>query len=71
MTHLAIMEQKVQRVPITARIKFDAQENLLRIVASLLPKAGNTNNASSGKIIETLLLREDALDYVEQQLFPD
>ncbi len=39
------------------------------MVANLLKKAKNTNEASTGKIIEALLLHKDAQKYAEEKIF--
>jgi len=65
------MKQRIQRQQITARINEDAFDRLTVMVVYFLKKTGNRNTASQGKILETLLLREDALRYVEQKIFSE
>jgi len=65
------MKQRIQRQQITARINEDAFDRLTEMVVYFLKKTGNRNTAAQGKILETLLLREDALRYVEQKIFSE
>ena len=61
---------KEQRFPITVRINKKAWKRLHNWSKRLLDKhAGSpTRQFSEGKIVETLLLKEDARQYVEEQL---
>lgn len=61
---------KLQRIPVTVRIDKRARQQLRKIHQYLLDHNSSDKvlQLSEGKIIETLLLKEDAQVYVEEHL---